>query len=259
MALADTSVAAMCLEGEAGVGKTHFANSFAKYWNAEILFAQCHTETSGKTMLYDFDPRILVDAVSSRGTSCGLDAVREGYLVQALRKSQTGRVVLVLDEFDKAGVECDTLLLDYLQSCRIFDPMLGDIFGVRENLVVIITSNGRREFDDALGRRWVKRVMPFPSESEMLEIIKKMLGDAQIPSETIKFGVHIMYWYRSQKPKKSLVQNEIVRILLMGSTMSQADFADVLPTLFSPYQTDHKILETKGLKYIAGKLHSNES
>src|SRR5437868_15010770 len=62
------------------------------------------------------------------------------------------RVVLLIDEVDKADEEFEAFLLEVLSDYQVSVPELGTIRAV-ERPVVVLTSNQRRELSDALNRR----------------------------------------------------------------------------------------------------------
>lgn len=264
MAVWDNTVASMLLEGEPGVGKTYFTKKFAEYWNAKTIFCQCYVGFGKDQFLYDFDPAALVEAVSPRGSLTGKDALRQGYLIQALNHSKKQKTLLVIDEFDKSTTACDAFLLDFLQSCRLTDPILGEIVGVKENLIVLFTSNGNREFEDALSRRWVVNVMKFPEKKEFTNIINNMLGDSinelgKHGEELIKMLCASVIKYRNANPKKKLVQNEVFRIakFLIHAKKNEIrpHAKEILPMLISPHEKDREIFDSLvGFNYIISRF-----
>ncbi len=240
MASHDATVATLLLHGEPGCGKSFFARSFAKSWGAELIFTQCYTGFGEEKLLLDFDPAIMADAISARGTSQGLDALKQGILTRGLIASQTGKVVIVLDELDKASPSTDAFLLSFLQDCEINDPILGHVKGVRENLVVICTSNGNREFEDALARRWVNVGMKFPSKEEMKNILNHMMPNQR---HMVGHAISFLYNYRNLPVKKTLVQNEIVRMVEVLTRLPKTVAMQIAPTMVSPYPEDIKLAE----------------
>ena len=242
MAQFDVTVATLLLEGEPGCGKSYFARSFSKYWGATLLFTQCYTGFGEEKLLFDFDPSIMADAISSRGTAAGREALKQGILTRGLLASQQGRVVIVLDELDKSSPSTDAFLLSFLQDCELNDPILGNIKGVRENLVVICTSNGNRAFEDALSRRWVNFQMEFPSREEMKVILQAMMPNQR---HLVGHAVSFLYSYRALGCQKTLVQNEVVRFVEVCSRLPKTVAAAVAHSLVSPHKED--IVKAKSL------------
>lgn len=257
-------VSSMLLLGEPGTGKTRFAMKLAEYWNAEMEFYQCHEGTTEDQLLYTYNAALLADVISARGTTDVDQALVHGCIVKALKLSQKDKVVLVIDEIDKAHPSVDPFLLNFLQNCFITDPVLGRVDGNRENLIVVLTSNEQRQLNDALPRRVINYRMSFPNPNEMKERIISNVGKDAIDDfgvDRLNFLVDLCYWYRSQKPKKLLVQNELERIIEVSRfccNIPDSGFDKALPYLISYHDSDIKILDTHsggGIKYISSMLY----
>lgn len=214
--------ACMCLSGEPGVGKSHFMKEFGKAWienfdpKKHYIEYQCHEDTQASDFLIDFDAAKLVDAVSSRGIHTGLDGMVEGIGLQALKRSQSHPVVLGIDELDKARPNFQPMLLKYLEDLTIEIPLLGRVKGVKKNIAIIITANFDNEFNEALARRWVRIILPFPEKRELTAQITSMLGETQyalIGESKVKHMVDFTYKFRNYETEKKLVGNQIVRLL----------------------------------------------
>ena len=80
------------------------------------------------------------------------------------------RVVLLIDEVDKADEEFEAFLLEVLAEYQVSVPELGTI-QARERPVVILTSNQRRELSEALKRRCLHLSLDFPGVEKEREII----------------------------------------------------------------------------------------
>ena len=138
---------AVCLEGPSGAGKTEFAKTYTKianalYKNVELVEYQCDA-TTGKTELYE-DINISA-AIKNDPEHVNIP----GKLVTAIEKVNEGKkVVLFIDEYDKAREETDAFLLQFLQSGKINTTQHGDL-GVKEeyknNLQVVLCKNDMRE------------------------------------------------------------------------------------------------------------------
>jgi MoxR-like ATPases len=134
------------LRGPPGTGKTEVTRAIAQYLGAEYVFYQCTLGTTEDDLIYKLLP--------SEQTKSGVKVVL-GALPEALKKSQKGKVVLVLDEFDKTRPTADAMLLDFLQNFRVSTRIDNEsvIQGNPENLWVFLTSNDEREFSEPLLRR----------------------------------------------------------------------------------------------------------
>lgn len=157
------------LHGPPGVGKTSYAENWAKENNAALVFYQCHAWTDSDELFSGVDVQAAIAGQPEK--------VRQpGVLAIAAEKSQSGLTCLVLDELDKTSDKAEALLLDFLQSGRVPLAPGVHITANLTNLAVFITTNGYRDFSDALLRRgkriWMK---PLPVERQV-EIIAQRAG-----------------------------------------------------------------------------------
>jgi MoxR-like ATPase len=81
------------------------------------------------------------------------------------------RVVLLIDEIDKADLEFPNDLLHELDRMRFVISETGDEIVARERPVVIITSNNEKELPDAFLRRCVFHFIDFPPPDFMRRVI----------------------------------------------------------------------------------------
>lgn len=147
---------AVCLEGPPGAGKTAFAKTYTNlsnelFKNVELVDYQCDA-TTGKTELFE-DINI---GAAIRGDADNVNI--PGKLIEAIKKVNSGkRVVLFIDEYDKAREETDAFLLQFLQSGKINSTQHGDLEIKDEykgNIQVILCKNDmREELSGPLSRR----------------------------------------------------------------------------------------------------------
>jgi hypothetical protein len=137
----------MMLTGKPGAGKTFLAESFANL-DSERSFL-FHQMKDGKNLSEELLGEPNIKAILTNDAE---NSFSEGILLQAIRKSHEGPVVLCLDEWDKSSASADAFLLDFLNSGRITDGKT--VYTAKAgNIWVFLTSNDEREISDALRRR----------------------------------------------------------------------------------------------------------
>jgi len=177
----------LLLEGEAGVGKTEVARALAAATNARLIRLQCHEGIDVHHAVYDWDyPRQLLALRAAEG---GVDEgelfsrrfLLRRPLLDAVEAGADERVVLLIDEIDRADDEFEAFLLEFLADFAVTIPELGTITAARPP-VVILTSNRTRELHDALKRRCLYHWIDYPSAE-----LERAIVHARIPgvSETI--------------------------------------------------------------------------
>lgn len=205
-------VPSMLLFGEPGAGKTSFAKYLATELEAELIFAPCYDGVAADQLVYNWDLGTLVDAMTDEATK-GREAMKDGYLLQALRKSNDHKVVLLIDEVDKAKPSVDTFLLSYMQECMLNDPITGVVKGNKNNLFIVLTSNKRRELEDALDRRIsMIREFKFPNKSELIQQVKMMLN-VDYNESKFNFLIDLVLDYRKSDVSKKPSQNQIADLI----------------------------------------------
>jgi len=137
------------ITGKPGVGKTAFSQALAEGIGAEYLYSLLHAWTTPDELIQSVNVPGVVDKRIRKEQG----SMQDGILLQAIKKSQQGKkVVLCLDEIDKANESVENLLLDFLQNYRV--PENGILQTAKDgSLIVIITSNGIRELGEPFLRR----------------------------------------------------------------------------------------------------------
>ena len=156
-------VSALLLDGPPGTGKTFLARTMSKYLGARLLHFQFFPGCGRGDLLWDI--------ASSRSG----DKREDGIVLRALRMSQKEKVVLLLDELDKATVEVDSFLLNFLNEGHIYVQGEDLLEADRNTLIVCITKNDQRHASHALLRRCRCILMDWPSVSTETAIMKKIV------------------------------------------------------------------------------------
>jgi MoxR-like ATPase len=164
------------LEGEAGVGKTEAGKALARALDARLIRLQCYEGLDVSHAVYEWNyPRQLLhiraaqEGTVSEDELFGPEFLIRRPLLEAIDTDE--RVVLLIDEIDRADEEFEAFLLEVLSDFQITIPELGTI-EARRKPVVLLTSNRTRELHDALKRRALFHWIGHPSLEREVEIVR---------------------------------------------------------------------------------------
>ena len=162
----------LLVKGEPGTGKTELARQIAAALRLPLVEWHVKSTTKASQGLYEYD------AVSRLRDSQLGDArvhdvgnyIRPGPLWQAF--ASEGRLVLLIDEIDKADIEFPNDLLQELDRMEFFVYETGETVRAKHRPVVIITSNNEKELPDAFLRRCFFHYIRFPDEETLTRIVE---------------------------------------------------------------------------------------
>ncbi|MEM6759205.1 MAG: MoxR family ATPase [Pseudomonadota bacterium] len=162
----------LLVKGEPGTGKTELAKQVASALGLRLIEWNIKSTTRAQQGLYEYD------AVSRlRDSQLGEDRVhdvsnyiRKGKLWEAFEAGE--KVVLLIDEIDKADIEFPNDLLQELDKMEFFVYETGETIQARHRPVVIITSNNEKELPDAFLRRCFFHYIQFPDMDTLKAIVE---------------------------------------------------------------------------------------
>jgi MoxR-like ATPase len=180
----------LLVKGEPGTGKTLLAQAIAESLQVPLIHWPVKSTTRAQDGLYLYDTvQRLYDARFGDGDVKNVrHYIKMGPLGRAFQSEK--RLVILIDEVDKADIEFPNDLLHELDRMRFIVGETGDEVVAKERPVVIITSNNEKELPDAFLRRCVFHFIDFPDAELMKRIVKvhhPKIDDALIDQAVVAF------------------------------------------------------------------------
>ncbi|AXQ93335.1 MoxR family ATPase [Cereibacter azotoformans] len=161
----------LLVKGEPGTGKTELARQVAGSLAMPLIEWHVKSTTRAQQGLYEYDAvsRLRDSQLGDARVHDVKNYIRKGKLWQAFEAP--GRVVLLIDEIDKADIEFPNDLLQELDRMEFHVYETGETVRAQHRPVVIITSNNEKELPDAFLRRCFFHYIRFPDLETMRAIV----------------------------------------------------------------------------------------
>jgi MoxR-like ATPase len=162
----------LLVKGEPGTGKTELARQVARALDLPMLEWSVKSTTKAQQGLYEYDAvsRLRDSQLGDERVNDVANYIRKGKLWQAF--DADGKVVLLIDEIDKADIEFPNDLLQELDKMEFHVYETGKTVKARYRPIVIITSNNEKELPDAFLRRCFFHYIKFPETETLRKIVE---------------------------------------------------------------------------------------
>ncbi|MDQ2065646.1 MoxR family ATPase [Xinfangfangia sp. CPCC 101601] len=162
----------LLVKGEPGTGKTELARQVAKALDMPFMEWNIKSTTKAQQGLYEYDAvsRLRDSQLGEARVHDVSNYIRKGKLWQAF--TAPGRVVLLIDEIDKADIEFPNDLLQELDRMEFHVYETGETIRAQHRPVVIITSNNEKDLPDAFLRRCFFHFIRFPDPENLAAIVR---------------------------------------------------------------------------------------
>ncbi len=195
----------LLVEGPAGVGKTEIAKVMAKALKTELIRLQCYEGLDSTHALYEWNyQHQLLHLKMQEGRGQDIKDLEETIfsdkfllkrpVLNAITHAE--KVVLLIDEIDRADEEFESFLLEVLSDWQVTIPEIGTIKATNKPQI-ILTGNRTRELSEALRRRCLYLWIDYPTFEKELAIVK-----AKVPEIDQKLGVQICSFMKELREMK---------------------------------------------------------
>ncbi|MFI0163524.1 AAA family ATPase [Streptomyces sp. NPDC017095] len=240
----------LLVTGQPGTGKSSMAHAIAhELALGRVLHWPVNSRTTLQDGLYHYDAigrlreaGLRHDRDGARGTApkepdIG-SYIRLGPLGTALLPAARPRVLLI-DELDKGDIDLPNDLLTIFEDGAFEIPELARLTGEQDRArvvtadpggradvdhgwvrcaefpVVVITSNGERDFPPAFLRRCVRLDLPEPDEERLRAIVREHLGDGVGPGEEIEGVDELVRAFLARRARGELATDQLLNAVFL--------------------------------------------
>ena len=235
----------LLIKGEPGTGKTLLAEQVAEAFGVRLIQWHIKSTTKAQQGLYEYDAvsRLRDSQLGTERVHDIRNYIKKGKLWEAFDADE--RVVLLIDEIDKADIEFPNDLLQELDKMEFYVYETDETIKAKKRPIIIITSNNEKELPDAFLRRCFFHYIAFPDRQTLQTIVD--VHYPKIKAELVSEALDIFFDVRKVPGlKKKPSTSELVDWLklLMADNIGEAVLRERDPT--------------KAIPPLAGALVKNE-
>jgi len=164
----------LLLKGEPGTGKTMLAHAITEAFNMKLIVLNVKSSMKLIDALYQYDTLTRLNdsrfGDSKRDVSNIEEYIRMGKIGQAFISEE--RIVLLIDEIDKADTDFQDDMLDVLDQMEFDIIEIDKTIKAKHRPVIIVTSNAKKDLSDPFLGRCNFHHIAFPEPDLMRRIVQ---------------------------------------------------------------------------------------